>query len=97
MPDLTITPLARGDLLNIGRYTQERWGVSQRNAYLRLIADHLTDLQSGKTNGRDRGDIRPGLLTLTCRSHLIFFTRNQQGDVIVLRILHQRMDHLRHL
>ena len=35
MPEFAITPLAREDVKEIGRYTQRTWGVAQRDLYLR--------------------------------------------------------------
>ena len=29
MPSLSVTPLARGDIKDIGRYTQTTWGMAQ--------------------------------------------------------------------
>ena len=37
MPDFRITPRAREDLKQIGRYTLELWGVQQRDTYLRNL------------------------------------------------------------
>lgn len=35
MPKFRITPRARDDLKDIGRYTEWQWGKNQRNTYLR--------------------------------------------------------------
>lgn len=37
MPDFRITPRAREDLKQIGRYTLKLWGVQQRDTYLRNL------------------------------------------------------------
>lgn len=97
MPDLTIAPLARDDLKDIGRYTQETWGVAQRNTYLRAFAAIFEQMREGIIMGRSRGEIRDHLLCYPCNKHMIFFRRTDAGDVEILRILHERMDFGRHL
>jgi len=37
MADFRITPRARADLLEIGRYTLKIWGRNQRDVYLRNL------------------------------------------------------------
>ena len=97
MADLTIAPAAREDLMDIGRYTQDRWGPEQRTDYLRGIADLFDRLASGETRGRHRPDLRKGLWSQPHGSHVVFFRRDPEGNVQVLRVLHQAQDHERHL
>jgi toxin ParE1/3/4 len=42
-------------------------------------------------------DVKPGYFRATVRSHLVIFRRDDSGLVIVVRILHGRMDVERHL
>ena len=37
MPTFTLTKGAVADLIEIGRYTQKRWGPEQRNRYLTML------------------------------------------------------------
>ena len=37
MPGFLLTNAAKSDLKNIGLYTQETWGVEQRNRYLTFL------------------------------------------------------------
>lgn len=92
MPDLTLAPLAREDFKEIGRYTQRIWGAAQRDNYLGSLAALFEQLRAGEIRGRARSEIREGLLCYPCKRHMIFFRRNRQGDVEILRILHERMD-----
>ena len=96
MPDLTIAPLARDDIKDIGRYTQETWGMAQRNTYLRAFAAIFEQIRIGTVVGRARGEIRENLLCYPCNRHMIFFRRTDIGDVEILRVLHERMDFERH-
>ena len=97
VPDPVITPLARQDLKGIGRHTQERWGVAQRDTYLQDLATLFGRLGDGTVLGRRRDEIREGLLAQPCGRHVVFFRRDVDGNVEVLRVLHERMDFRRHL
>lgn len=90
MAKLTITPIARDDLKEIGRYTQRNWGVSQRDAYLGDFGIVFERLRTGAARGRNQLEIREGILSYS------FFRRDSKGDVEILRILHERMDFTRH-
>jgi len=93
---LTITPIAREDLKEIGRYTQRTWGVPQRDAYLGGFGIVFERLKTGAAKGRSQLEIREGILSYPCNRHVIFFRRDSKGDVEILRILHERMDFTRH-
>lgn len=97
VPDLTLAPLAREDVKEIGRFTQKTWGVPQRDSHLGGLAATFARLRTGEITGRARPDIRDGLLCYPCNWHMIFFRHSGQGDVEILRILHERMDFERHL
>ncbi|MDF1721104.1 MAG: type II toxin-antitoxin system RelE/ParE family toxin [Minwuia sp.] len=94
---VTVSVEARRDVKEIGRFTQQQWGKDQRNTYLRKIASVVEGLAADTSGARKSDDIRPGLLSVQTGSHVIFFHRRDDGDVVVLRILHQRMDFRRHL
>jgi plasmid stabilization system protein ParE len=60
------------------------------------IRDTLKDVVGGTVVTRNRDDLRPGLQIATCGRHCIFFEVNQ-SRVLVVRVLHDRMDYRRHL
>jgi toxin ParE1/3/4 len=97
MPDLTIAPLARKDLKGIGRYSQETWGLRQRDAYLGDFAVLFERIRIGAVPGHERMEIKAGLLGHPCNKHVVFFRRDAENNVEILRILHERMDFVRHL
>ncbi|MGC4025093.1 MAG: type II toxin-antitoxin system RelE/ParE family toxin [Mesorhizobium sp.] len=96
MAKLTITPIAREDLKEIGRYTQRTWGAPQRNAYLSDFAIVFERLRTGSARGRNQFEVGEGIISHPCNRHMIFFRRDSKGDVEILRILHERMDFMRH-
>ncbi len=92
-----LTAQAQDDLDSIGEYTLERWGTEQVISYLSRIDATFENLCQSEANDRDASEIRPGLFSVRSGSHIVFFNRRENGDAIVLRILHQRMDFSRHL
>ena len=88
---------AEADFDEIGLYTKENWGSGQAERYLMQLDQTFHVLAQTPTLGRDCSDLRPGLLSIPCNRHVIFFRRDAAGAVEILRILHQRMDVQRHL
>ncbi|WP_207099867.1 type II toxin-antitoxin system RelE/ParE family toxin [Paracoccus shandongensis] len=71
--------------------------MGQAERYLTQLDQTFHILAETPTLGRDCGDLKPGLLSIPCNRHVIFFRRDPAGTVEILRILHQRMDFPRHL
>ena len=97
MPEVTLAPLARKDIKDIGGYTQKNWGVNQRNLYLGVLEKAINGLLQNHRLDRKRDYIKQGLLSCSCQEHMIFFRRDDAGNVEVLRVLGQSMDFQRHL
>ena len=97
MSGLRYAPAARADLDAIWTYTVERWGVAQAASYVREIDQACHDAAAGRRASTPIDDIRPGYRKLLVRSHVVFWRRYEAGDMVVVRILHQRMDVTRHL
>jgi toxin ParE1/3/4 len=91
-----ISPRARQDLSDIWDFTARHWSPEQAARYLRLIADACSDIASGKTTGRPADEIREGYRKSSVGSHVLFYREDGRG-VIVVRVLHKRMDVTRHL
>ena len=60
------------------------------------IRDTLKGLVQGSVLTRNRDDLRPGLQMVVSGRHCIFFEADQ-SRVLVVRVLHDRMDYRRHL
>jgi toxin ParE1/3/4 len=96
MGELFLTRQARQDIKEIGRFTQQRWGNDQRRRYLMLFSVTFEKLTQQSILGKPRNELKHGLLSYVCESHVIYFRRTACG-VEILRILHQRMDACAHL
>ena len=96
MRRLELTEIARADLKSIRRYSSRTWGSDRTAQYMREIRDTMKRLVAGTEVSRNRDDLRPGLQMATSGRHRIFF-ETDQSRVLVLRVLHDRMDYGRHL
>lgn len=97
MGTFRLTHQAHEDFEKIGLYTLESWGEDQAVLYLTKLDETFSALAHSSAMGKARNDLLPGLLSCPCSQHAIFFRRHAQGNVDILRILHQRMDFERHL
>ena len=90
------TDKAERDLEDIIDSTIQEWGVAQANTYLdgletraQLLADH-PDL------GTIRETLTEGLLSFPYESPILYHKKQARGIVIV-RVLHQHRDPMKHL
>lgn len=97
MATFRLTAQAEADFDEIGAYTLEMWGEDQAVRYLIKLDETFAALARTPALGKHRDDLRLGLISCRCDRHVIFFRRDKQGDVEILRILHGRMDFERHL
>jgi toxin ParE1/3/4 len=81
---------ARTDLLDIARYTAERWDEQQAEGY-------ITDLFSAFQQLVQRPELRrhyrpiPPYLRALAGSHAIFYRVADDGDLLIVRVLHAAM------
>jgi len=92
MPSFTLTNLAKADLKEIGRYTQEHWGREQRDLYLKMLDVSFQQLADNPLKGKDCSDIRNGYCRYSAGSHVIFYRQQSSDTIEVVRILHGRMN-----
>ena len=90
-----LSPRAEADLEEIWLYTYRNWSIEQADGYHAAIVDTFDGLATGRKTGRVV-DIRDGYFKYAVGSHLVFY-RLTERELIVVRVLHQRMDVGRHL
>jgi toxin ParE1/3/4 len=96
MARFRLTPAALSSLAAIGRYTEQQWGRTQRNTYLRALDACFSRLAASPALGCARDELQPGLRSHLQGSHVIFyFVRGK--DVVIVDVLHARMDPSLHL
>ena len=97
MTGYILSPAAQADIEQIWDYTVERWGLEQADRYVLAIRTACQELADGKRFSRTAEDIRQGYHQTAVGSHILFFRRTDAGPLLIVRILHQSMDIIRHL
>ena len=91
-----LSPRAQLDLDEIWNYTAKRWGIDQAEIYTRQLWRHIQTVAVQPTMGRPCPEIRDGYHKYLSGSHFLFY-RLIDGGVDIIRILHERMDFVRHV
>lgn len=91
MAPYKLTPAAKEDLKEIWNYSEERWGVTQADKYLKALEKCIEDLAKFPEKGRLRNEIRRGYRSFPEGQHLVFY-KAQKKQIEVVRILHKKMD-----
>lgn len=87
-----LTRLAQDDLRSIARFTQSRWSVRQRNAYLKEFDQTFQSLAMNPEMGSACDEIREGYRKLPHGTHVIYFKQLSANELLIVRILHAAMD-----
>jgi toxin ParE1/3/4 len=95
-PRYQFTAKAERDLESIIDYTAQEWGASQANTYLDGLESRAQILAENPDLGSARETVFEGLLSFPYESHILYYKKHARGFVIV-RILHQHMDPVKHL
>jgi toxin ParE1/3/4 len=96
LPQLTLSPKARQDFIDILRYTGEKWGEKQLLIYRDKIDHALQAIGDKPQLGHHRDDLPPTHHVYAVESHVIVYRVREDG-VAVARILHQRMSLGKHV
>lgn len=93
MKGLQFTNKAREDLSSIWDYTFVTWGEEQADSYYNMLINScLKILKHPVLLGIKYFDVLPGLLGYRVNKHIIFYKLQDNWGVLIIRILHQRMD-----
>lgn len=85
------------DLIEIGEFTEHRWGKKQRNHYLEAIDDAMHRIAENPGIGTEREDLMRGYCSFPIRRHFIFYRLGPDCVVEIIRILHQSRNTPPHL
>ncbi|QEY59387.1 type II toxin-antitoxin system RelE/ParE family toxin [Pseudomonas sp. C27(2019)] len=86
-----VTPRARDDLKNIGRYTERTWGKAQRNHYLKSLDARFDWLAENPQLGKHRPDICEGYHSFPEGQHVVFYLLDSR-TLDIIGIPHKEMD-----
>ncbi len=92
MKPFVLTHKAKADLRAIAIFTEERWGVEQRNVYIKQFDDAFHMLAASPSLGKSCDDIMPGYRKFPQGSHIVFYKDGSSSVINIVRILHKSMD-----
>ena len=96
MAEYRLTPAAERDLEAIWTYTLDRWGVQQADRYIDTLVAVFQALSQSPKTAPACDHIRQGYRRRSVERHMIYF-QTTQYCILVVRVLHHRMDVARQL
>ena len=98
MPKVRYSNKAVEDLSSIWEYTFTKWSENQADEYYTMLISACNRLlYPSVISNRSYEEISEGLLGVKAGHHLIFYNILENDDVMIIRILHDRMDIKQHL
>jgi toxin ParE1/3/4 len=92
MAKLRFTNKAVDDLTDIWNYTARTWSERQADSYYELLVGACRDIATNPTLGRNYDQIAGDIFGMVVHRHVIFYKNLLQNEVLIVRILHGRMD-----
>ena len=86
---------AKTDIKGIYIYSYQNFGERKADEYVDDLNTMLDELPSA-LSASDYGFVRAGLKRSNYKRHAVYY-RVEGSDMVVLRVLHQRMDPARHI
>lgn len=87
-----LSTAAEADLREIIRYTRKQWGDAQARAYVVKLRCGIESVSAGQGLFKDMTALYPSLRMIHCEHHFIFCLPRENAPVLVVAILHERMD-----
>lgn len=98
MADIRFSSKSVEDLTSIWNYTFRTWSERQADEYYNMLVSACRRITSSTFRlSKSYSDIAENLYGFRAGHHLIFYTQLPDGDVLIVRILHEKMDVMRHL
>ena len=96
MEKYNLTSQATEDLYQIWEYTVDTWSEKQADKYYSLLTAAFREIASDPLSiGEPYDVILPGLRAYHAGRHMVFYTL--RGDwVLIVPVLHEKMDFARH-
>jgi len=96
MAEYRLTPAAEHDLESIWTYTARQWGIEQASRYLDALTATFSELAESPRTAPGCEHIRSGYRRFGVERHMVYFRMSDDG-ILIVRVLHARMDALRYL
>jgi toxin ParE1/3/4 len=92
MADYTLTNKAKDDLSNIWNYTFEYWSEEQADKYYHSLITCFQEIAVSPTIGKNYSHIFNDVFGFKRHRHIIFYRRLNAQTILIVRILHKKMD-----
>jgi len=96
MLKVKIQPLALSDLEEIWSYTFHKWSHKQANKYSEEIDHAINTIATDPNTGQNIVHVKKKYWRYKINHHYIFYTKTKTY-IKIIRILHEKMDSVRHL
>lgn len=80
------------DLSKIWDYTFEVWSENQADKYYELLIETCQEICKSPDMGKNLDEIEKNVLGFKVGKHVIFYQQIKPKEILILRILHERMD-----
>jgi toxin ParE1/3/4 len=87
-----LSPAAEADLEDIWTYTATTWSTKQADDYVSRLFDTFVLLGRNHSLGRRVNSIMTGYRRFRRDHHLIFYVSADDGQIEIIRILHEKVD-----
>ena len=91
-----LTKDAEQDLLDVARYTMKTWGKEVFHEYQKGLESLFNNLPSYLSR-RLFSTKFPGLMVTKYRYHYIFYLVNEQTQPVIIGVIHEKRDLVKHL
>lgn len=89
--------LAENDIKEIYKYSFIHFGEQQAEKYYKGLENKFEAILEKSAHNMDYSFIKAGLKRSNYNSHAIYYRVSGKDELIIIRVLHQNMDELRHL
>ncbi len=73
-------------------YTYVVWSENQADKYYELLIETCQEISKTPDIGKNYDDIEKNIIGFRVGKHIIFYQGIKPGEILVVRILHERMD-----
>lgn len=92
MAKYRLTNKAVADLTQIWNYSFDKWSENQADKYYKMLIDNCNEVASNPELGKNYFIVTADLFGFRAGRHIIFYHKNEEDEIEVVRILHEQMD-----
>ena len=97
MASYTFTRSAQNDLRDIAKYTSKQWGKDQALKYAGDLDQCFEAIAKGHVIEKAVSENVPDIFYQRMQKHIIFYQKGANNDVVILALLHEKMDMINRL